>query len=1626
MSKWEPLLVGKRSLKEGNKLLFDQDQAQLVDAATYAIVSVYSGRIGVDFSGRTLVIVTNTNLGSSILESVDKADYGLRIDLYDAASNLDVAIVSTASLDFTVPKLSDYRLVVLIDAGECHEGSRIMQVMKAYRDLSASHRPRILALSDTLFNPSQEDPVRFLSQICLRLDCSPYCDANIGALSVASSAESFKVFHTDLSASEQSVLKSIEDLIRRVAGAIQQAVPEVAPSLSELLQSPTDTLRELKRRGVALLKQIPTEDPISNGICSMGQLLIEQLFYAIEEVLNFGYTCAIVRLGRMYELYCGIDLAPVLKSVIQSHPLIEHMRDNCSRLRNVLRQVAVPPNGGAVSSQEFARIEADSPKGLKLLELLSAVSRGVLVLVPSRRLALALYDLITRDMELAARCLPAVLFSLPQAAEGTWGLTSDEVVTVLRRFNSGVDCGVLITNTAEVNPDSLVRLNAIIHFVPDSIGLTLPMLSDEKCSSLRQCAITCTKSRNLFANLAEAKFESAIRELSTCKIENAFTAVKTQSCSIPALRELITRWTGGSCTGVGVITQTPSGSYECRLKQVPVRGKMMPFLGEGATEAEAESACLHYACFVLDGACDGEPIPSIVPFDSATAVASIARPSFAQAPAEVTSVVAPAAGSFAAIVPATTPCPSRMPQELQPQSPSRSPPSAAVIDLTSSTTTTTDLAGVSDEMQPTTDFECHPQPSEQTRLPMRRWGPEGAVYAEMPSATPSRAPNPQRPAFVQPSMRAKNLRHDQDAVQLMIRIIMEGGNGRFDLSQVGGQFRSQRNETFKKFTGMNMKEFAELHGMTVDENNMVSLTEEQKRSYWAAENGTVVDSPPTADAPAATSLPRSGKPTGADARELIREIMVKSGGACEITEIGQQFKGKFHMSIREIIGLAATAFLESCGLYVLNKRVAYQAGKEELARQVDAGVQSRTMKMTIAENLDRVKNDPIPAQEPASLRGAATPMGRLENALKSADAVAVIAALQDGARLDKPVNKNDHTLLHIMVQNRQAKLFENVFPSLMGIQSDFDINARDVFKRTALHYAFRLDLDYFARVLIDAGADCYIQDDRGCAPLHLAAKHGHRAVIKMFLKKYAQLVEMRSSNGLTALMHAASHGNDALVDLLLELGADPSASVPQSSGESRFAISFAKTEDIRLKINHAINKRMRDQVTSLDQQHQNGQDDDEEESRSELQLFNEAADAPSTASIPRPFEPAADPFALNENSIDLNDYSSGSEDMECTMDSVVEADPDQAPENPSTVRKFATSANKRKPEHYKFVEGLSHIITAHNKKLQLPQLGSEFSTKFGLAFRKLTSMNMRAFLEAWSDIFEVKEMQLDSTRTVEWVWLKAEPPEPDDDEQTEAAGVWAAQLSQYRADENARKRKLQSIEKAAQEDESRRKLLHTDDAAPAEADPIDTELQEFMKREMADHPAMQQVVDDEPPPYACVWGPPRTNAVQRPVKQPTPTHDESVVLRPRLMETNGHTTAVAPAELLAAPAEEVPANTGQLPFDRDHPHALILDAYYKRQLAEQQLLQQQQSQKPSRDPRRRPLAAQTSATQEGIRPDLEDEMWDFARETARTATPPPRPDIDTWFESTFVRSRAHVNTSTGSSRDVHMEERIGL
>ncbi|KAK8220874.1 hypothetical protein IWZ01DRAFT_489264 [Phyllosticta capitalensis] len=145
--------------------------------------------------------------------------------------------------------------------------------------------------------------------------------------------------------------------------------------------------------------------------------------------------------------------------------------------------------------------------------------------------------------------------------------------------------------------------------------------------------------------------------------------------------------------------------------------------------------------------------------------------------------------------------------------------------------------------------------------------------------------------------------------------------------------------------------------------------------------------------------------------------------------------------------------------------------------------------------------------------------------------------LKNGARADIPDDRDGSTCLHLAVRRGDLEVFEEILQ-----QDGVEVNAQDVWGYTPLFELIRwsesMDIR-MTRLLLNAGANVRITMRNNTTLLLEAAKMKDTAFASMVLEEAPDLVDFAGTSQRTTPLHeAATRGNESLVKLLLDKGAD--------------------------------------------------------------------------------------------------------------------------------------------------------------------------------------------------------------------------------------------------------------------------------------------------------------------------------------------------------------------------------------------------------------------------------------------------------------------------------------------------------
>jgi ankyrin repeat protein len=237
--------------------------------------------------------------------------------------------------------------------------------------------------------------------------------------------------------------------------------------------------------------------------------------------------------------------------------------------------------------------------------------------------------------------------------------------------------------------------------------------------------------------------------------------------------------------------------------------------------------------------------------------------------------------------------------------------------------------------------------------------------------------------------------------------------------------------------------------------------------------------------------------------------------------------------------------------------LAASCANHALAAQPPGGTAQVPIRIDEPSVTTRAKTKPAAAAESLELS--------LDQAMWTAiafeDAAQLASLLQRGADPNKPEKLSQMTPLMTVETAELVKIL---------LESGAKPDLRDLTGRGALHHAVRMrEGPEIVRMLVRAGApvDSRVEDMSDCTPLMLAAEYyieeRDRRTITLVIRALVALgadVDAVDNGGRNALAIAAAQNQVDLIQLLLELGADPKRKLGNGRTPLDFAID-AKAQD---------------------------------------------------------------------------------------------------------------------------------------------------------------------------------------------------------------------------------------------------------------------------------------------------------------------------------------------------------------------------------------------------------------------------------------------------------------------------------
>ena len=148
---------------------------------------------------------------------------------------------------------------------------------------------------------------------------------------------------------------------------------------------------------------------------------------------------------------------------------------------------------------------------------------------------------------------------------------------------------------------------------------------------------------------------------------------------------------------------------------------------------------------------------------------------------------------------------------------------------------------------------------------------------------------------------------------------------------------------------------------------------------------------------------------------------------------------------------------------------------------------------------------------------------------------------------------------------------------LLGDRKTSDIlDARDNHGTTALHFACEFNFSDVVKMLLANGASHKIQNDAGLYAIHTAAKKGSQSLEVILGLPDCVHIDVRDSEGLSSLMIACLHGNDAGATTLLEKGADATVTDADGMGLAHACVEAADPRLLKMVVAAGARVRCKD------------------------------------------------------------------------------------------------------------------------------------------------------------------------------------------------------------------------------------------------------------------------------------------------------------------------------------------------------------------------------------------------------------------------------------------------------------------
>lgn len=192
-----------------------------------------------------------------------------------------------------------------------------------------------------------------------------------------------------------------------------------------------------------------------------------------------------------------------------------------------------------------------------------------------------------------------------------------------------------------------------------------------------------------------------------------------------------------------------------------------------------------------------------------------------------------------------------------------------------------------------------------------------------------------------------------------------------------------------------------------------------------------------------------------------------------------------------------------------------------------------------------------------SFAASTLPDARLLDAVKSENASAVKAALEQGANITA-ADPDGSTALHWAAQRNN----DEIVAALLAAGAKADAKTR--FNMTPLALAAMNGNAKMIGRLLDAGADANGTSNEGQTVLMTAALNGNSDAVKLLIQRGAKVNAVEPYKGQTAMMFAAGEGNAKAIEQLIEFGGD--VNVKSKGGYTAFLFAVRNRHMDAMKI----------------------------------------------------------------------------------------------------------------------------------------------------------------------------------------------------------------------------------------------------------------------------------------------------------------------------------------------------------------------------------------------------------------------------------------------------------------------------